>query len=276
MSLDTFQGQVVIVTGASSGIGRAAALLLASRSARVVLAGRRKELLEQVAQDCRQVGGEAKVVLTDVKIEEQCRELVKKTIRDFGKLDMLVNNAGLTMGALLQDLPDLDMFRHIMEVNFFGAVYCTTYALPHLKQSAGRILVVSSLGGKAPLPGNTPYTSSKFALHGFFDSLRMEVKRYGVSVTIICPYWVVSGFHEAMLDRNGVPRGPAGRAIYTKKTMTSERCAEIALQAAASRKREVLMGPGRLMVWMKLLVPGLLDRMVVKNLRAAIHRSRRR
>jgi short-subunit dehydrogenase len=101
----------------------------------------------------------------------------------------------------------------VMDVNFYGAVYCTFYALPYLIRSHGRMVAVSSLGGKAPLPYNSPYIASKFAMHGFFDSLRIELKRHGVSVTIICPYWVVTGFHEAQMDKDGVPRGPGGRVI---------------------------------------------------------------
>jgi len=249
MKPDTFCGQVAVITGASAGIGRALALQLARQGAKVVIAARRAERLESLAEECRALGAEVLVAPTDVTDEMQCKTMVEKTIAAFGRLDLLINNAGLAVTALFDDYHDLELFRYNVEVNFYGAVNCTYHALPYLKQSKGRIVTVSSLGGKSPLPGNTSYCSSKFALHGFFDSLRMELKHCGVSVTMICPWWVMTEFHEAMLNKDGVPRGVRGRAIYTKRTMTADRCAEITLHAAAKRRREVLMGPG-------LLIPG--------------------
>ncbi|MEW5941663.1 MAG: SDR family oxidoreductase, partial [Chloroflexota bacterium] len=213
---------------------------------------------------CRRRGGEALVVPTDVGDEAQCKALVKKTVATFGRLDMLINNAGLAVVALLRDYVDLRLFRHVMNVNFYGAVCNTYYALPYLMQSKGRIVIVSSLGGKGGLPYNTSCTSSKYALHGLSDSLRMELQPHGVSVTVICPYWVVTEFHEAYLDKNGAPCGERGRALYTKNMMTAERCAEITLEAAHNRKREVLMGPGGALVWLKLIAPNLLDRLAIK------------
>jgi len=273
MKADAFRDQVVIVTGASSGIGKALALQLAGQGAKVVLAARRAEMLEKVAAACRQARGEALAVPTDVADEVQCRELVEKTVAAFDRLDVLVNNAGLAVIARLEDYPDLSLFRHTMDVNFYGAVYCTYYALPYLIRSHGRIVAVSSLGGKAPLPYNSPYIASKFALHGFFDSLRIELKNRGVSVTIICPYWVVTGFHEAQMDKDGAPRGPDGRAIYSKNMMTAERCAQVILRAAYRKQREVLMSPGRLIAWLKLLAPGLLDRILIAFLKATVRRE---
>jgi len=270
---NVFRDQVVIITGASSGIGRSLALLLADQGAKVVLAARRAEQLTIVAEECHQRGGETLVVPTDVSDETQCKELVEKTIATFGRLDMLVNNAGLAVVARLEDYSNLDLFKHTIGVNFYGAVYCTYYALPHLKQSHGRIVAVSSLGGKMHAPYNSAYVSSKFAMHGFFDSLRIELIRHGVSITIICPYWVVTGFHEAQLDKDGVSRGPRGRGIYTEKMMTAEHCAEIILHAAYRRKRELLMGPGNLIAWLKLIAPGLTDRFIIAFLKAAVRRE---
>ena len=204
------------------------------------------------------------VVPTDISDESQCRMLIERTVSEFGRLDMLINNAGLAVVALLREYPDLHLFRHVMDVNFFGAVHCTYFALPYIIQSKGRIVAVSSLGGKGGLPFNTSYTASKYALHGFYDSLRMELKPRDVSVTVICPYWVVTEFHEAYLDKNGVPRGKQGRALYTKKMMTADRCAEITLRAAYKRRRELLMGPGGLLVWLKLIAPDLLDWVLIR------------
>jgi NAD(P)-dependent dehydrogenase (short-subunit alcohol dehydrogenase family) len=266
MKTDVFRDQVVIITGASSGIGKSLALQLAGQGAKVVVAARRAERLEEVAEECRQRGGEALVVPTNVSNEAQCNELIEKTVAVFGRLDMLINNAGLAVVALFREYPDLHLFRHAMDINFYGAVHCTYYALPYLMQTKGRIVTVSSLGGKGGLPYNTSYTASKYALHGLYDSLRMEMHPHGVSITMICPYWVVTEFHEAMLDKKGTPRGKQGRAIYTKKMMTAERCAEITLDAAYKRRREVLMGPGKLLNWLKLIAPGLLDWLSIKTI----------
>ncbi len=270
-----FRDQVVIVTGASAGIGRALALQLASQGANVVVVARRAERLEQLASECRLLGGQALVVPMDVSNESQCKAMVDKTIAVYGKLDMLINNAGLAASALLEDFPNLELFRHTMGVNFYGVVYCTYYALPHLKNTHGRIVAISSMAGKAALPYNTPYSASKYAVHGFYDALRMELKQHGVSITVICPSWVATEFHEAQLDKNGTPRGESGRAYYTKRTMTSERCADITLRAAARRRREVLMSPGHLATWLKLIAPGLVDWVTINIfLGSAIKRAR--
>ena len=264
MNKDAFRGQAVIVTGASAGIGKALALQLAGQGAQVTIAARRAERLEQVAAECRLRGGEVLVLPTDVSDEGQCKVLVEGTVSRFGRLDMLINNAGLAVSGLLGDFPNLHLFRYTMDVNFYGAVYCTYYALPHLKQTKGRIVAMSSLGGKAAMPFNTPYVASKFAMHGFYDSLRMELKRHGVSATVVCPWWVVTEFHESQMNVEGVPRGPRGRAMYTKKTMSAGQCAEITLRAAYKRRREVLMGPGAVAAWLKVLSPGLLDWLTFK------------
>ncbi|NJD60298.1 MAG: short chain dehydrogenase [Anaerolineales bacterium] len=265
MESATFRDQVVIITGASAGIGHAMAVQLARQGARVAIAARRAECLEELAAACRASGAEVLVAPTDVGEESQCKALVDNTLSTFGRLDMLVNNAGLAASALFDDYHNLDLFRHTMDVNLFGAVNCTYYALPYLKQSKGRILAVSSLGGKTAIPYNTPYCASKYGLHGFCDALRMELKPHEVSVTVVCPWWVATEFHAAQLNKDGVPRGaPRGKDYYTSKTMTADRCAEIALQAAYKRRREVLMGPGLLAVWLKLIAPGFLDWLSIK------------
>lgn len=275
MKSNIFRDQVVIVTGASAGIGRSLALQLAGQGAKVVIAARRAERLEQVAAACRQLGGETLVIPADVSDESQCKALIEKTAATFGRLDMLINNAGMAASALLDEFPDLHLFKQTLDINFYGAVYCTYYALPYLKQSKGRIVTISSLGGKSAIPYNTPYCASKYALHGFFDSLRMELAAHGVSCTVICPWWVVTEFHEAQLDKDGLPRGERGRAYYSNKTMTADQCARITLDAARRRKREVLMGPGFWAVLFKTLTPGLLDWLTFKAfLEPAIKRAK--
>ncbi len=275
MKKDAFRDQVVIVTGASAGIGKSLALLLASQCAKVVIAARRADRLENIAEACRAFCGEVMVIPTDVSDEAQCKALIDKTIAKYGRLDMLINNAGLAASALLDEFHDLTLFKHTVDVNFYGTVYCSYYALPYLKKTRGRIVAVSSLGGKAAIPYNTPYCASKYAVHGFFDSLRMELRPHGVSCTVVCPWWVATEFHESQLNKDGVPRGERGRAYYTKKTMTSDQCAQIILNAALKRRREVLMGPGILATWFKVIAPDFLDWLTYKVfLEPAIRRAK--
>ena len=169
MKKDAFHDQVVIVTGASAGIGQSLALLLASQCAKVVIAARRRDRLEQIAEQCRMFCGEVRVVPTDVSNEMQCKALIEKTINAYGKLDMLINNAGMAASALFDEFPDLSLFRHTLDVNFYGAVSCTYYALPHLKQTRGRIVaiwrrrngtqVAISSGSGKRLPGGRHFTT---------------------------------------------------------------------------------------------------------------------
>jgi short-subunit dehydrogenase len=272
MASTRFSEHSVIVTGASSGIGEALALRLAEQGACLALAARRTDRLEAVAAACRTRGGRALAIPTDVSDEAACRSLVERAHEEYGRVDMLINNAGLSVVALLEDLHDLDLFRHVMQVNFYGALHCTFHALPHLIESHGRLVNLSSLGGRFAIPFNSSYVASKFALGGLSDSLRLEVKRHGVSVTLICPYWVVSEFHESYLDREGQRKGPAGRALYTPRTMTADRCAQITLEAAYRRKREVVMGPGRFLVPLHALAPGLADRLVLRSFMRSVRR----
>jgi short-subunit dehydrogenase len=178
---------------------------------------------------------------------------------------MLINNAGMSVVSKLDELPNLHLFKQVMDVNFYGTVQCTFHALPHLKESCGRIVNVSSLGGLLAIPYNSPYVASKFAMNGFSESLRMELMNDGVSVTVICPYWVVTEFHERYLDKNGNPKGKAGRAIYTKDMMTAEQCAEIIIEAARRRKRQVVMSPGGFGMWMKLIAPDWMDKLTIQR-----------
>ncbi len=263
MKADAYRGQAVIVTGASVGIGKALVLQLARQDARVAIAARRAERLEQIAADCRALGAEVLVVPTDVANEAQCKALVEKTVAAFGRLDMLINNAGTGAEGLLEELPDLTLFKHVMDVNFYGTVYCTYYAVKHLKQTQGRIVNISSLSGRTPLPSYASYIASKHAVQGFSDSLRMELAKAGVSVTVICPYYVATGLLQRMAEKSK-PRGPAGRGIDPDKVMTADHCAQIVLKSAARRKREVLMGPSWLIVWLRLIAPGLSDKVIIE------------
>jgi short-subunit dehydrogenase len=260
MAAAPFKDNVVIITGASSGIGAELARQLAGQGARLALAARSVERLEAIAAECRAAGGAAIAVPTDVADEAQCRALIEQTAAAYGRIDTLVNNAGMNMLARFDEWQDLAIFEQILRVNFLGSVNCTRHALPYLTAARGRLVIINSAAGKAGLPLRTAYAASKHALTGFFDSLRIELEETGVSVTSIYPSYVASGFHERNLNAEGVPFGAAHRIDYSR-AMTTARCAEITLRAMARRRREVVMTPrARIGQWLKLIAPGMVDR----------------
>jgi len=263
MTNTTFKDNVVIVTGASYGIGEEIANRLAEQGAWLALAARDASRLEQVAAECRKRGGRAIVVQTDVTEQAQCQNLIAQTIKEYGRIDTLCVNAGIGMWAMFDKVEDPGMLDRIMRVNYLGAVYCTFFALPHLKQTRGRIVGVSSLTGKTGVPARTGYAASKHAMVGFFDSLRIEVAQSGVSVTMTYPDFVASGgrFRNLGIDGKPVKNAPP----YAPGTMTSETCARLIVQGAAKRQREVFMSTrGKIGQWVKLIAPGLIDRIALK------------
>ena len=266
MRENIFTNQSVVITGASSGIGRELALQLARQGARLTLASRQADLLEELAAECRSLGGQATAVPTDVTDREQCKALIRKAVETYGKIDMLINNAGITMWALLEEITDLDIFEKIMKVNYLGSVYCTYYALPYLKQSRGRLVAVSSLTGKDGVPTRSGYAASKHAMVGFFDSLRVELIGSGVSVTIIYPGFVDTGVQARGFGPDGRPLGI--NPLQLNKIMTVQECARLSIKAMADRRREEVMTlRGKLGQWIKLFAPALVDRIALKAIR---------
>ncbi|MFN8597829.1 MAG: SDR family oxidoreductase [Anaerolineae bacterium] len=257
---EIFKDKVVIITGASSGIGREVAWQLATHGAKLVLAARDVDRLEQVAADCRTHGGQALAVKTDVAIEAECRALIERAVREYGRIDALINNAGISMWARFDQLQDLDMLDRIMRVNYLGAAYCTFYALPHLKQTHGRLVAVSSLAGKNGIPTRSGYAASKHAMAGFFDSLRIELADSGVSVTVIYPGFVTSEIRTRAFGTDGQPLKKS--PVRESEVMTPQECARLIITAMARRQREEVMTlRGKLGLWVKLIAPGLVDRM---------------
>lgn len=264
-----FAGASVVLTGASTGIGRAMALQLAAAGARQVLAARDAVALEVVAETCRSRGAAAKAVATDVGDQEQCRRLVERAVELHGGVDLLVNNAGRTLWSRFDELETLEPFHELMRVNYFGSVYCTHYALPYLKTSGGRPVAVSSLTGKTGVPTRSGYAASKHAMAGFFDSLRIELAGSGVSVTVAYPDFVATETRRNAFGPDGLPLGES--PVQEGRVMSAERCAELILRAAAARRREIIPSlRGRLGQWLKLVSPGLVDRIA----RRAIARGR--
>ena len=254
-----FNENVCIITGASRGIGRALALQLADHGAWLSLSARNMENLEQVKAECEARGAKVIIVQCDVSIQADCQNLIEQTVNTYGRIDSLVNNAGITMWAKFDEVEDLSMLSQIMQVNYMGSVYCTHYALPYLKSSKGRLVGISSLSGKVGVPTRSGYAASKHAMAGFFDTLRIELMETGVSVTMIYPGFVNTEIRERAFDKDGQPLGTS--PVQESKVMTADECAEIILGAMQKRKREVIMTlRGKIGMWLKLIAPKLIDR----------------
>ena len=260
---------VVIITGASKGIGAELARQLAAKGARLVLAARNEKELEAVADACRKAGASVVTVKADVSVERDCQAIVAGALIAFGRIDTLVNNAGVSMWARFEDIEDVSVLERIMRVNYMGAVYCTRHALPHLRESRGRIVGISSLAGRTGVPTRTGYAASKHAMTGFFDSLRIELAGSGVTVTMIYPGFVSTGIRENATGPDGKPIRVS--PVREGEVMSVEDCARRIVRAIGRRERDVVMtARGRMGLWLKLFAPGLVDRIA----RRAIERGR--
>jgi short-subunit dehydrogenase len=252
--------KVVVITGASKGIGAELARQLAAKGAKVVLAARDVAELEAVAGQCRAAGGQAMVVKVDVGVERDCQALMSGASLAYGSIDVLVNNAGATMWGRFEDIEDVSVLDRIMRVNYMGAVYCTKHALPYLRASRGLLVGIASLTALTGVPTRSGYAASKHAMRGFFDSLRIELMGSGVDVTMIYPGFVATGIRENAIGPGGKPQ--AIDPIDPRKAMSVEECARITLAAIEARKREVVMtARGKMGAWLKLAAPGIVDRM---------------
>jgi len=256
----------IILTGASEGIGRALALALASRGARLALAARDRERLESLAQECRARGGEALAIPTDVTNQQDLEWLVAETVKSFGGLDAVIHNAGITMWSRFDALQDFTIFERIMEVNYLAPVRLTALTLPHLRQSRGLIVAIASLAGLTGVPERSGYAASKHAMIGFFDSLRIELAGTGVDVSVVAPDFVVSEIHKRAIGPDGEPLGAS--PMMQRKIMTADECAARIVRAMEKRQRLLLMSRrGRLGRWLKLLAPAVIDRIAARAIR---------
>jgi short-subunit dehydrogenase len=254
-----FEQQVIVITGASSGIGRALALELAPQQPRLVLAARNQARLAMVAEECRHLGAQALVVPTDVTSAAECRELIEQTVSAFARLDVLVANAGVAMWARFDELSNLDVLEHLMRVNYLGSAQVPHAALPHLKQSRGLIVAMASISGLIGAPLLTGYSASKHAIVGFYESLRMELAGTGVDITIVAPDFVQSEILERAVDSAGRPldRSP----LDQNKLLSAEACARRIVKGMRRRKRLVLTSERSAWArWGQLLIPSLVDR----------------
>ena len=257
-----FINKTFVITGASSGIGKALAIKLARSNANLVLAARNKDALAITADECLKNGGKAIVVPTDVTVLSECEILIKKAIEEYKAIDFLINNAGIGMYGKFEEIEDISIFEKVMQVNYLGAVYCTHYALPYLKESQGLLVAISSLTGKFGVPTRSGYAATKHAMEGFFDSLRVELRDTGVDVLIVCPGFVATDIRDRLLGKDGKI---VAQENQPKNVMSTEVCVDLIIDAILKRKRELIMTfQGNLGVWLKLLLPNLVDWMAVR------------
>lgn len=254
-----FDNKVVIVTGASSGIGEALAHEFAARGAKVVLGARSEDKLKTITEKITSTGAQAAYCACDVVKVEDCQKLIECAVENFGGIDILICNAGLSMRAIFDDV-ELSVLHRLMDVNFWGTVNCCKYALPYLQKSKGSIVGISSVAGLHGLPGRTGYSASKYAMTGFLETLRIENLKKGLHVMIACPGFTASNVRFSALTADGSQQGATPR--NEGKMMTSAQVAKIVAQATGRRKRLCLMeAEGRATHFIKKFAPGLLDKL---------------
>lgn len=253
------QDKVVVVTGASSGIGEAMAREYAKMGAKVVMAARREKELQRIAAEITAYSSEVAYCACDVTKEDDCKHLINVAVERFGGIDVMICNAGLSMRALFDDC-DLAVLHRLMDVNFWGTVNCTKYALPHLQKSHGSLVGISSVAGIHGLPGRTGYSASKYAMTGFLDTIRVENLKKGVHVMTACPGFTASNVRFSALTADGSQQGETPR--NESKMMTPEEVAHIVAKGIKRRKRLCLMEwEGRGTHLLKKFFPALVDKL---------------
>ena len=261
--------KVIIITGSSDGIGAEMARQLArahGAGVALVLASRNAAMLEQVAGECAALGAQTLVVPTDVSVQQQCKDLIAACAARFHRIDVLINNAGRSAHALFEEVENLAWYEELMRINLWGSVWCTHAALPYLKQSRGSIVAVSSLAGLIGVPGRTAYNATKFAMAGFFEGLRAELKPAGVSVTIAYPGVVATQIRYRGFNAAGGALGSS--SLREDNAMSVEECAGLIVAGMNGRKREVVMSAkGKLGRWLKLIAPGMVESMALAALK---------
>lgn len=232
------KGKVVIITGSSSGIGLSLAHEFGRRGASVVISARNQERLEAAFKELQLKGVDTLAVITDVSVEANCENLIERTIEWKGKIDILINNAGVSMRAAFKNT-DLSVLKSLMDINFWGTVYCTKFALPHLLETRGSVVGIISVAGYIGLPGRTGYSASKFAVRGFLETLRCENLKTGLHVLIAAPGFTSSNIRKSALVANGEQQGSTPRD--EAKMMSSEEVARKVVSAVVRRKNKLIL-----------------------------------
>lgn len=260
--MDSLTGKNIIITGASSGIGKAIALEAAKVGANLALAARSTSNLEEIAKDLSSSEGKIIAITTDVTKEMDCQELINKAASQLGGIDILINNAGISMRAPFEEV-ETSVLKEIMDVNYWGAVYCTKAALPELLKNKGSLVAVSSVTGFKGLPGRTGYASSKFAMNGLFESLRMEYMSRGLHTLIACPGFTASNIRFNARLADGSEQGDT--PLDEQKTDKPEDVALDILQAIRDRKDFMLTNKqGKIIYWVNKFFPKYVEKKIHK------------
>lgn len=267
--------KVVVITGGSSGIGKALAQTFGKNGSKILITGRDQEALDNTVKELSGEGILIRSFQADVSKEEDNKKMADEAIQQFGRIDVLINNAGISMRALFEEV-DLNVVKKVMDINFYGVLYATKYCLPQIKKNNGSIIGISSIAGFRGLPGRTGYSASKFALNGFLEVLRTELLKTGVHVLTACPGFTASNIRVRSLTKDGTSQNESPRD--EKKMMSAEECAEHIYKATIKRKRTlVLTTQGKIVVWLNKWWPSLADKMVynvmAKEKNAPVHRS---
>jgi short-subunit dehydrogenase len=255
---DFFKNKTVAITGGSDGIGKALIEALIPKGAKIATCGRNADKLDKLKQEFP--SDNLFTVTADVSNYEDCKKFIDSTIQTFGGIDILINNAGISMRALLKDA-EVDVIKKVMNINFDGTVHCTKLALDSIIERKGTIVGVSSVAGFRGLPGRTGYSASKFAVNGFLEALRTELLDTGVNIMWVCPGFTASNIRNAALTKDGSQQGKT--PLDEASLMTAEECAAITLKAIEQKKRTVIytMADKRT-VWLNKLFPKLTDKLV--------------
>jgi short-subunit dehydrogenase len=256
--------KVVVITGGSSGIGRALAETFGKQGSRIFITGRNAEELDKTVNDLRKANIDIHALQADVSKEEDNQKMAQEALRVFGRIDILINNAGISMRALFEDV-DIKVVKKVMDINFYGVLYATQACLPEIIKNSGSIVGISSIAGYRGLPGRTGYSASKFALNGFLEVLRTELLYKNVHVLTACPGFTASNIRKRALTKDGSAQGESPR--QEEKMMTAEECAQHIYQATLKRRKIlILTSQGKLTVWLNKLFPGWLDKLVYKTM----------
>lgn len=256
--MSAFQNKVVVITGGSEGIGKALVTLFLDAGAKVATCGRNYDKLYQL-QSAN--SGKPLVIFTaDVSKEQDCINFIQVVIKQFGTIDILINNAGVSMRSLVEDA-SFDTIRKVMDINFWGTVYCTKLGMPYILKNNGTIVGVSSIAGYRGLPGRSGYSASKYAVTGWLESLRTELLDSGTNVMWVCPGFTTSNIRNAALDKSGIPNGES--KMDEDQMMSAEECAAHIAKAIEKRKRTlVLTFTGKRTVLLNRFFPSWADRLV--------------
>jgi len=255
--------KVIIITGASSGIGKACAEVFAAQGSKVMLSARQTEKLQYIEFHLKQKGYDVAYCASDISKEDDCRNLIIETTNRFGKIDVLICNAGISMRALFESA-DLNVIRRVMDVNFWGTVYCAKFALPSLLKSKGSIVGISSIAGKKGLPGRSGYSASKFAMEGFLETLRIENLNKDLHVLIARPGFTASNIRNTALSSDGSSQGES--PLNENEIMSAEEVATYIYHAVKNRKRDlILTRNGKLVVLLNKFFPKMMDKAVFNH-----------